>query len=230
MGESGIRSGALIRLLTLLSPSFPVGGFAYSHGLEYTIDAGDIVNAAQLTDWLAAMLTDGGGRNDAIFLRLSHRTVCNDPSGAGLASVAQLARAIAPTAELALETLQQGDAFTIAAAPWMASVLARKLRDLSPLAYPVAFGAVAAAQEFGEEEAVAGYLQAWSAGLVSAGMRLVPLGQTAGLAVQARLEATILDVTATTRDATANDLGSACPRADIASMQHETKHTRLFRT
>ena len=228
--SGGIGSGALIRLLTLLSPSFPIGGFAYSHGLEQAIDAGDIANDAQLTAWLAAMLTEGGGRNDAILLRLSYRAVTGDPSGAGLAVIARLAQAIAPSAELALETLQQGDAFAIAASPWMPAALARQLRDLRPLAYPVAFGAVAGTQDFGEDTAVAGYLHAWSAGLVSAGVRLIPLGQTAGLTVQSRLEASILEVAAATCDASPVDLWSACPRADIASMQHETTHTRLFRT
>lgn len=221
---------ALVRLLTFLSPAFPTGGFAYSHGLEFAVEAGDVTTAAQLTDWLAALLSEGPGRNDAILLRLSHRSVCAEMSGSGLGEIATLARAMAPSAELALETLQQGNAFATAATPWATQALTEHLRALAPLAYPVAVGALAAAQAIDEEPAVAGYLQAWTASLVSAGIRLIPLGQTAGLSVQSALETRIMHVAGMTRAATPDDLGSACPRADIASTRHETQYTRLFRS
>ena len=221
---------ALVRLLTLLSPAFPTGGFAYSHGLEFAVEAGDVTDASRLAEWLASMLTEGAGRNDAILLRLSHRSVRDDPSGTGLGALAGLGRAMAPAAELALETLQQGDAFATGAAPWVTPDLARRLRALAPLAYPVAVGAIAAALDIEAAAAVAAYLQGWTASLVSAGIRLIPLGQTAGLAVQSGLEARIVDLVETTRAATLDDLASACPRADIAAMRHETQYTRLFRS
>src|SRR6202023_1084498 len=69
------EGAALYRLMTWLSPSFPVGAFSYSSGIEWAVEAGDIKDAASLCDWLAAMLADGSGFCDAVFLAHAHRAV-----------------------------------------------------------------------------------------------------------------------------------------------------------
>ena len=146
------------------------------------------------------------------------------PDAAVLVEVAELAAAMSPSRERRQETLDQGDAFLRAAAAWGAPQIAGRA------AYPVAVGAVAAMHGVPEDATCAGFLHAFAANLVSAAVRLVPLGQSAGLRVLASLEPVLLGVADSTRGAGLDDLGGACFRSDIAAMRHETQYTRLFRT
>ncbi len=209
-------------LLTWLSPAFPTGGYAFSHGLEWAVEAGDVADEASTAAWLADLLRHGGGRTDAILLRHAHR--CR--GGEALAAVQALAAAAQPSAERRAETLAQGNAFALAGAVWGAPLLA----GLPSAAYPVAVGALTAAHGVPEDDAAIGLLHAFTANLVSAAVRLVPLGQTAGLRILATLAPVIAAVAAESADATLDDIGGACFRSDIASMRHETQYTRLFRT
>jgi urease accessory protein len=214
---------ALLRLLTWLSPAFPTGGFAYSHALEWSVDTGDVTNEAELIGWLDDILNHGALWSDAILLRHAYRA-----APAELPELARLATALGPSLERRLETLAQGAAFRQAAKPWPAPVL-EKWGD-APLPYPIAIGVLAAAQNIHEGDTVLAFLHAAIANLISAAVRLVPLGQSAGLRAQAALEAAILAVAGLTQTATLDDLGTASWRSDIASMRHETQYTRLFRT
>ncbi len=207
-----------LHCLTWLSPAFPIGAFAYSHGLEWAVAAGDVTDRNALCAWLGELLHSGSGRNDAILLCSAYRAA---QSPALLTEIAELASALAPASERRAETLAQGAAFARAAGAWGGTVTA---------ALPVAFGALAARHGIGEEAAVLGYLHAFSANLISAGARLIPLGQSDGLWVQAALAADILALAGEIRSQTLDDLGAACFRADIASMRHETQYTRLFRS
>ncbi len=211
---------ALLRLLTWLSPAFPTGAFAYSHGLEWAVEAGDVRDEGALREWLEDVLGHGTGWSDAILLRHAWRT----PDAAALAEVAELAAAMSPSRERRQETLDQGEAFLRAAAAWgMPQIVGR-------VAYPVAVGAIAAMHSVPEDAACTGFLHAFAANLVSAAVRLVPLGQSAGLRVLALLEPVVLGVADATRGTGLDDLGGACFRSDIAAMRHETQYTRLFRT
>ncbi len=214
---------ALPLLLTWLSPAFPTGGYAYSHGIEWAVEQGDVTGESTAAAWLEAVLAQGAGRTDAILLRHAHRA----RSAAGLAVLAELAAAAQPSAERRLETLAQGTAFALAGQVWGAPLLAAQA---GPVAYPVALGALAAAHGVAEDDAALGLLHAFTANLVSAAVRLVPLGQTAGLRIQATLAPLLLTIADGTKHATLDDIGSACFRSDIASMRHETQYTRLFRT
>ena len=217
---------SLLRLLTWLSPAFPTGGFAYSHGLEWAVEAGDVRDETGLATWLDDVLRHGAGRTDAILLRHAHRAA-DLPA---LAHLAELAAAAQPSRERQAETLGQGGAFALAASVWGAPLLAALLDGGNPVPYPVAVGALAAAHGVAEDDAALGLLHAFTSNLVSAAVRLVPLGQTAGLRVLAALEATVSEVAAGTRTAALDDLGGACFRSDIAAMRHETQYTRLFRS
>ncbi len=203
-------------LLTWLSPSFPIGAFAYSHGLEWAVEAGDIRDEPTLESWVADLLQHGSFRTDAILLRHAHRA----PETAD--ALSDLAEAAAPSRERRDETIGQGTAFALAGAVWGG--------EPARLAYPVAFGALARANTVPEDPAAIGFLHASVANLVSAAIRLVPLGQTAGLRVLAALAPIIQAVAEETRTATLDEIGSACFRSDIAAMRHETQYTRLFRT
>jgi len=209
---------ALTRLLWFASPSFPTGGFAYSHGLEWAVEAGDVHTEATLLAWLEIYLRSGAGWSDAILARHAHRAADDEPT---LTDLADLAAAMATSRERLLETVAQGEAFAAAAATW---------GIVPSAAYPVAFGAFAARQGVPEDEACAALLAAATANLVSAGVRLIPLGQTAGLRVLRALESTLAEITHATALAMLNDLGTACFAADIAAMRHETQHTRIFRS
>ena len=210
----------LAKLLTWLSPAFPVGGFAYSHGLEWAVASGDIHDEASLRPWIEDVLAHGAGRTDAILLRHAHRA----ESPAALDAIAELAAAAQPCRERRTETLGQGAAFAIASVVW------GKPPIEGAVAYPVAFGALARAQGVAEEPAAFGFLHAFAANLISAAVRLVPLGQTAGLRTLAALEPLLLALAAETRDAGLDAIGGACFRSDIAAMRHETQYTRLFRS
>ena len=214
---------SLAKLLTWLSPAFPTGAFAYSHGLEWAVEAGDTASEATLLPWLEDVLQHGTGRTDAILLRHAHRATTVD----SLAAVAELAEAAQPGRERRAETLGQGDAFAIAARVWGAPLLEAQP---GPVAYPVAVGALAAAHAVPEDDAAIAMMHAFAANLTGAAVRLIPLGQTAGLRTLAALEPTIHAVAAETRDAALDDIGGACFRSDIAAMRHETQYTRLFRT
>jgi len=212
---------ALLRLLAWLSPGFPTGAFACSHGLEWAVEAGDIADEASLLDWITDVLIHGAGRVDAILLRHAHAAQC-DP--ARLATLAELARALAPARERRTETTDLGTAFAAAAAPWEPPALP----EAPP--YPVALGALAGAHGIDVDATALAALQGFAANLISAAVRLVPLGQSAGLRVLAALEPTIRAVADETRTATLDDLGGCAFRSDIAAMRHETQYTRLFRT
>jgi len=214
-------NAALIRLLTWLSPAFPTGGFAYSHGLEWSVEAGDVTTEAALIDWVRDTLTHGALWSDAILLRHAHRG--GDPH-----ELASLAIALSPTSERRLETSAQGAAFARAAAAWPS--LALQHWGDAPLPYPIAVGLLAAAQNVKEDDTTIAYLHAATANLISAAIRLIPLGQNAGLRAQAAIEPDILATAAATKTATRDDLGGAAWASDIASMRHETQYTRLFRT
>jgi len=199
---------ALLALLTWFSPAFPTGGFAYSGGLEWAVETGAVRDEASLTAWLEDSLRLGALWTDAVLLRRAHKGE----------DVAELALALCPGAERRLETTAQGDAFAAAAAAWGGT---------APAPYPVAAGKLAAAQGVGEEETLLAYLHNAVAAQISAAVRLIPLGQTAGLRVQRALEPAIR---ATLAQSHALALGGASWAADIATQNHETQYTRLFRT
>jgi urease accessory protein len=206
---------ALYRLMTWLSPSFPVGAFSYSSGIEWAVEAGDISDAPSLQvclchAWRAAAATD----DDA------------------LAAVAELAAAFTPSRERHLETTAQGRAFAdITAATWTCDALTRLMRLASgPIAYPVAVGAVAAGHGVRLEWSLHAFLHAQAANWISAGVRLIPLGQTDSQRVMAALEPIVAFTATRALQANLDDIASATFRADLASMRHETQYTRLFRT
>ena len=204
-----------------LSPAFPTGAFAYSHGLEWAIQSADINDETTLRAWLSEIITHGTGRTDTILLRHAHRAADNL---AALTDIADLARATASCRERQNESLDQGGAFMLAAAPWGTPPAPGRIP------YPVAVGTVAGQHGIPEHAAAAAFLQAFTSNLISAAVRLIPLGQTAGLRVLAALEPIILKVASETESATLEDLGGCAFRSDLAAMRHETQYTRLFRS
>jgi urease accessory protein len=218
---------ALLRLLAWLSPGFPTGGYAWSHGLEWAVEADEIRDGETLRIWTGDVLRHGAGRSDAILLRHAHAAAADVDA---LACIAELALAAVPCRERLAETIGQGNAFIAAAAAWEPTVLTRLAERIGDVPYAVAVGALAGVHGIAADAACAGLLQAFAGNLISAAVRLVPLGQSSGLAVLAALQPMMIAITERSRDATLDDLGSICFRGDIAAMRHETQYTRLFRS
>ncbi len=230
-GMNADEAASLYRLMTWLSPSFPVGAFSYSSGIEWAVEAGDISDAVSLRGWLAAMLGDGPGFCDAVFLARAH-CAASVGDGVALREIAELAAAFVPSRERQLETTTQGRAFIeIARSAWTCDGLDRLVAACDgAIVYPIAVGIVSAAHAVPLAPAMHAFLHAVVSNWISAGARLVPLGQTDSQRILAGLEA---DVATTARRALAaslDDLGSATFRADLASLRHETQYTRLFRS
>jgi urease accessory protein len=225
------EAAALYRLMTWLSPSFPVGAFSWSSGIEWAVEAGDIHDAASLRDWLGAMLADGAGFCDGVFLAHAHRAA-SAQDGAGLRQTAELAAAFAPSRERHLETSAQGCAFIdIARAAWNCVGLDQMVADCDgAIVYPVAVGLVSAAHAIPLAATMHAFFHAVTSNWISAGARLVPLGQTDSQRVLASLEPMAAETGNRALNATLDDLGSATFRADLAGMRHETQYTRLFRS
>jgi urease accessory protein len=228
--DTALPSPALYRLMAWLSPAYPVGAFSYSSGIEWAVEAGDIKDAETLERWLAVMLADGSGYCDAVLFAQAHRAVAADD--AALRAVAELAAAFAPSKERHLETTAQGNAFVEATrAAWPCAALDRlKAVWDGPVAYPVAVAVAAAGHGIALAPALAAYVQAIAANWVSAGVRLVPLGQTDGQHVLAALEPIVAATVQRALAAKLDDIGSAAFRADLAGIRHETQYTRLFRS
>ena len=225
-----IEAAALYRLMTFLSPAFPVGAFSYSSGIEWAVEAGDITDATSLRAWLSAMLTDGSGFCDAAFLAQAHRAMEADDMAA-LREIAELAAAFVPSRERQLETTTQGRAFIeIVRAAWNCDGLDDAVAQCDIIVYPVAVGMVSAAHGIPLPSALHAFLHAVVSNWISAGSRLIPLGQTDSQRVLAALEDVVAATAARALHASLDDLGSATFRADLASLRHETQYTRLFRS
>lgn len=230
LGGAEPAAPTLARLMTWLSPAFPVGGFSYSHGLEWEVEAGKVRDGAALAAWIEDVLVHGAGRTDAIFLAEAWRALATNDAQ-HLAGTVEMTAAFAPSAERRLETLAQGAAFiTAVKAVWPHPALDRLAQETADIAYPVAVGVCCAAHGLPLPETAQAFVQAFAANLVSAGVRLIPLGQTDGLRVIARLEPLIPRIVADALGAGLDDIGGVAVLADIASMRHETQYTRLFRS
>jgi urease accessory protein len=229
-----IESQQLLRLMTWLSPSFPIGGYSFSHALETAIEEGLVFDFATLSGWLRSDLAHGSGRVDAIFMAAAWRAV-NDNNMSGLADAAALAAAMRGTAEFNLESATQGAAFmTTVSKVWGNPVFDQARDSLKGIdvavVLPIAVGLACAASDIPLRPSITTYLHAWSANLVSAAVRAVPLGQTDGQRVTAALEQDIETTASLALGSDLEDVGSATLMIDILSMHHETQYTRIFRS
>jgi urease accessory protein len=225
---------ALLRQQSWLSPAFPTGAYSYSHGIEWAVEAGHIHDRESLVDWLEADLCYGSGRNEAIFFNEAWRFAADDDC-AKLFEVAELAAAFRGTSEFALESSQQAasclatlrQVWPDRVLDWLSEILHE--RHVPP-ALAVVLGVRSARQHIPVSLALPAFLQSFTANLVTAAVRLLPLGQTDGQLAIAALEEAVLAASQQAKNATIDDLGSAAFMVDLSSMEHETQYTRLFRS
>ncbi|HEX9569416.1 MAG TPA: urease accessory UreF family protein [Rhodospirillales bacterium] len=228
-----ITDAGLYRLLSWLSPAFPVGSYAYSHGIERAVEEGLIADPDSLRRWIIAIVLNGAGRLDAGFFRAAWQAATDDDEA--LVRAAEWADAMRATRETALESAAQGQAFLDAlSAAWPTPGLARCTAALAGSgrapAYSVAVGVAAALAQVPLRHGLLAYLHAMAANLVSAGVRLVPLGQSDGQRALADLEPAVRRAADQAMATPFEAIGSAAPMVDWTSMQHETQYTRLFRS
>ena len=233
-GETRRSQLAFLRLQSWLSPAFPTGSYSYSHGVEWAVEAGHINDRQSLVDWLGADLRYGAGRNEAIFFGEARRYAIAEDH-AKLLEIAELAAAFRGTSEFALESCQQAAAWLVMLRRvWPDRVLdcfAETLceRHVQP-APAIILGVCSARQGIPASLALPAFLQGYIANLVTAGVRLIPLGQTDGQLAIAELEEQVLTASARANEDTIDDLGSAAFMVELASMAHESQYTRLFRS
>ena len=236
MIDQHVKTADLLRLQAWLSPTFPIGGFSYSHGVEEAVALGDVDGPESLFGWIEAAVSQGAGRVDGMLLVAAWRAA-DVGDYKRLQQVVEIGAAMRGTAELALESKAQGEAFlgTIQAA-WAntavetATAAIKQTKINSAVSVPVAVGMVAACHGVPIEYVLPMYLQSFAAGIVSAGVRLIPLGQTDGQRVVARMQSVVERAGEATVAANFEDIGGATPVIDLASMAHEMRDGRLFRS
>lgn len=231
-GSNGdaVTSAHLYRLMGWLSPAFPVGAYAYSHGLEYAVEEGLVRDRPGLEEWVRGILLHGSGQMDAVWFRHAWQAA-RLGEAARLRELAEAAAAFRGAGELALESRAQGEAFLLTVSQaWEVRVPEPLTEPAVPVSYCVAVGAVFGSQGIPLEPGLWSYLQALAANLVSAGVRLVPLGQSDGQRAAATLEAAVREAVERSRETTLDEVGALTPMVDWTSMKHETQRTRLFRS
>ncbi|MCJ2123078.1 urease accessory protein UreF [Methylobacterium sp. J-077] len=220
-----------LRLMAWLSPGYPVGAYAYSHGLEWAAETGDVCDEPSLTAWLADVCAHGALRNDLILAAHAHRAAGSDSLDT-IVAINDLALALAPSRELHLETSQQGRSFLDATlGAWPCKTFSHVAERLpGPVAYPVAVGAAAGAHGMALPPLLAAYGLAFVQNLVSAALRAAPVGQAAGTRVIAALTPRIVRLAKEAHEADLDAIGSATFRLDLGSFRHETQYSRIFRS
>lgn len=206
----------LLRLVQWLSPAFPTGAFAYSHGLEQAVTDGDVCDEQDLAEWLSDILATGAGWNDAVLIACALR-------GEAEADLVDLARAMAGSAERLRETEEQGAAFGRAQGEMTGAGAAE-------LPLPLAVARAAGTLGLPDQQVIALFLHSFASNLVSAGVRFVPLGQAAGQRVLASLHPLIGILAERAVLSSRDDLATSVFRADLGAMRHETLDVRIFKT
>jgi urease accessory protein len=221
----------LYELMSWMSPSYPVGAYTYSHGLEYAVEADLITDIGGLVPWMTSIMTAGGGRNDGILFTEAYRAAAEEDMGK-LVEITELAHACRSTKEMDLETSAQGRAFVTVTSDVFPSRSLQQLKQLwqGPITYPVAVAVVAADKKIELEVALTAYFHGFISNLVSAAVRIIPLGQTDGQRAIAALQEVTARQVHDTLFSTLDDLGTATVMVDWCSCQHETQYTRLFRS
>ncbi len=239
---------ALYKLLAWSSPGYPTGAFSYSHGLEWAVETGDVKNLQGLLNYVTAVLSRGGGWVDAVLFAHACRFVAtaavagadalaapDAAPGANLDTLTQLAAAFRGSSETALESRQQGGAFLdVTRKAWphpaLEAFAIRQAQAGTTVAHCIAVAVACAAHEIALAPALHSYIHAVAANLVSAGARLIPLGQTQAQTAIAQLAPVITDIAERAQTTSLDDLGTAAPAIELCSLRHETQYTRLFRS
>ena len=215
----------LLKLMTWNSPNFPIGSFVYSHGLEYSVEIGLVNDQPSLVNWIEGIILFGSGRVDASLLKAAY-TAFEKENYSLLNKIVERADTQKSTKEFSLESKTQGSAFL--------KTLIKICPNLEKIkrepAFPVSFGVACSIFNIPMRQSILVFLNSIVSNLVSAGIRLIPLGQIAGQKSIISLEEVIIKATSKAMKRYIEDFGSAALIVDWTSMKHETQYTRLFRS
>lgn len=207
----------LLTLVQWLSPAFPTGAFACSHGLETAIADGRLATPAEVRSWLETLIAHGSGWQDAVLLAQGLNP------DADLDALTETARALCASAERWIETRDQGAAFGMTVAHVTG-------QPQPPRPLPLGIAQAARPLDVPPVETITLYLHAFATNLVTIAVRAVPLGQSQGQAILAAL-APLIHATATRAAAARlDDLATSAFASELAAMAHETLQPRLYRT
>jgi len=232
----GMGEFELLCLLQLASPALPIGAYSYSEGLELLVETGEIANQQALEHWITQELRYGAVRLEAAVMLRAYWAFQQDDFEA-LRYWDQWLLAARETEELRSQSMQMGRS------------LLRLYRDLHPndalrygrslpldwspaqgCNFSTAFAIVAASWQIESHSALLGYLHSWTTNLINAGIKLIPLGQTAGQQLLLNLQPTLISTAAEITTLPDDCLDSCNWGLAIASMMHETQYSRLFRS
>jgi urease accessory protein len=222
----------LYKLLSWLSPAFPIGSYAYSHGIEYAVEEGLVTSKESLGAWIKAILCEGSGKTEGWVIKTAYAAAV---SGASLDEVISYALTLKATPELWHESSQQGAAFLkiLLQTEYSTSLagLEKLLRGRGEKpSFALVFGLLVAEHKIELESALCAFLHGMASSLVSAGVRLVPLGQRAGQEIIKDLAPVIFKLVEVIFTLSLEELGSATPMVDWSSSRHETQYTRIFQS
>ena len=217
-----------LRLFQLVSPTLPIGGFTYSQGLEWAVEAKWVRDEADLAQWLQGMLEFGVAALELpVLLRLQRAFQAGE---AGIARHwCQFLIASRETEELRREERQRGAALA-RLLPALEVVTPAGMEDI--VAASQLAGIALASGQWGIDPAksCAGYCWSWMENAVTAGVKLIPLGQTQGQKILFRLGSQVPAAVARSLWLGDEEVGSCTPALAIASSCHERQYTRLFRS
>jgi len=228
MKDRVTRAEPLLRLMHLASPALPIGGFTYSQGIEWAVEAGWIRTAEDLEAWLRDQLRGAIAQLDLPLLARMW-TAAHSRDAAAMGLWANRLLAARETSELRAEETQRGRALADLLLAWGLPD-AKVWRPVLARAQAAGFAFAACAWEISAREALIGYAWAWLENLVLAAVKLVPLGQTRGQRLLACLipeVPALVEAALTLQD---GEIGAASPALAIASSAHETQYSRLFRS
>jgi len=217
---------SMLRLLQLSSVSLPVGGYAFSQGLEYAIDSNWVADENQVQQWLKIQLSQSIAQLELPMLRLCMQALAAEKYTA-LAQYNDLILASRESKELRLTDTAMGEA------------LARVLRNQDiplhfkpgdELSFVVMFAVAAAHWKIDYATTALGYCWSWLENQVAAATKLVPLGQTQAQRLLGILQPAILEAISSAENIQADEVGACLPALAIASALHETQYSRLFRS
>ena len=224
-----IDNTALLCILQLASPALPVGAYSYSEGLETLIDAGTIENEQSLKHWLEQELRYGAIRLEAaVMVRAYNSAKLGDTEA--LSYWNNWLSAARETEELRSSSWQMGRSLIRLLLELQPQVTFMANAVGLPCNYAIAFGIAAAHWQIDLSSAILGYLHSWTTNLITVGIKLIPLGQTAGQKLLLELHVNLSSATQEILTLEDNDLSSCGWGLSLASMAHETQYTRLFRS
>ena len=229
--QNKIVDNGLYHLLSWFSPNYPVGSYAYSHGLEYAVETGIVDNIYHLENWIKDLLFYGTGANDAIFINQTYESILSNNYKL-FVDIAIMSKSCIPTQEIALESEQQGISFYKVTSATLSSKKFEKLINsiMSYITYPIVVGCAGALINIKKIHLINSYLHAFISNILSAALRIMPVGQTDIQCLLFKFKKDIQTISINTLSKSIEDIGSSTFMIDWASANHEGQYSRLFRS